>query len=68
MKKRIVATFILVAFLVTGLFLGTNYKNATAASSKQVLTYINGAEPRYLDPALILRLMQQILLLMFLKA
>jgi len=52
MKKRIVATFILVAFLVTGLFLGVNFKNAAAASSRQVFTYINGSEPRYLDPGL----------------
>ncbi|AEM74154.1 peptide ABC transporter substrate-binding protein [Caldicellulosiruptor acetigenus] len=52
MKKRIIAAFILVVFLVTGLFLSSNYRGAEAASSKQVFTYINGAEPRYLDPAL----------------
>ncbi|ADQ40310.1 extracellular solute-binding protein family 5 [Caldicellulosiruptor acetigenus I77R1B] len=52
MKKRIIAAFILVVFLVTGLFLSSNYRGAEAASSKQVLTYINGAEPRYLDPGL----------------
>ncbi|WAM34531.1 peptide ABC transporter substrate-binding protein [Caldicellulosiruptor morganii] len=51
MKKRLIAAFILVMFLVTGLFINSNYKS-TEAASKQVLTYINGAEPRYLDPAL----------------
>lgn len=50
MKKRLIATFILVMFLVTGLFINSNYKS-TQAAAKQVFTYINGAEPRYLDPA-----------------
>lgn len=50
MKKRLIAAFILVTFLVTGLFVNSNYKS-TKAAAKQVFTYINGAEPRYLDPA-----------------
>jgi len=51
MKRRLIATIILVMFLVTGLFINSNYK-LTQAAAKQQLTYINGAEPRYLDPAL----------------
>ncbi len=51
MRKRLIAAFILVMFLVTGLFINSNYKS-TEAASKQVFTYINGAEPKTIDPAL----------------
>ncbi|MEZ0536257.1 peptide ABC transporter substrate-binding protein [Caldicellulosiruptoraceae bacterium PP1] len=51
MKKRLIAVFVLVVFMATALALNVN-KVTGVAAAKQVLTYINGAEPRYLDPGL----------------
>ncbi|WP_187147311.1 hypothetical protein [Caldicellulosiruptor saccharolyticus] len=50
MKKRLFAVLILIIFLLAGLLISSYYKS-TVAGAKQVLTYINSAEPRYLDPA-----------------
>jgi len=51
MKKRLIAVLVLCVFAATAFFLNTT-KITGVAAAKQILTYINGAEPRYLDPAL----------------